>query len=444
MLLRQVVCWRARGRALRLSYSSSGGARVRGRRFCVDQDSEGGEEPPESRENDSSDAADQGPPAPEALRTALHAVCDAVGAKQPLERGRLYVVSTPIGNLEDITLRALRVLRGVDAVLAEDTRRTVRLCGLWNDLLRVFCYSADDTTRLTHSHHQRSLLNHYGLRTACVSLHAHNEHARTDYVVSRLAAGDALALVSDAGTPGVSDPGALLVAAVIAQGHAVTPVPGCSALLTALVASGLPTHTFSFIGFLSPQPSARRKRLQALASSHSGSTLAFYMPPHKAPATLADMASILGAQRRCCVGRELTKVYEELWRGTLGDAAVEFADRHVQLLDCPHLDCVECSDAVMFTYPPSGRARGEFTLLVEAGSQADSEGAHAGPPMSALDADAQVDARLREQLGAGVAPSRAAREVAEALGVRRKDVYARALALSEQLLGAAAEGLARQ
>ena len=208
-------------------------------------------------------------------------------------------MSTPIGNLEDITLRALRVLRGVDAVLAEDTRRT------------------------------RSLLSHYGLRTACVSLHAHNEHARTDYVVSRLSAGDALALVSDAGTPGVSDPGAVVVAAVIAAGHPVTPVPGASALLTALVVSGLPTHSFAFIGFLPPQPSARRKRLQALASSHNGSTLAFYVSPHKAPATLADMAAILGAHRRCCLGRELTKVYEELWRGTLGDAAVEFAERCV-------------------------------------------------------------------------------------------------------------------
>ena len=271
-----------------------------------------------------------------------------------------------------------------------------------------------------------------------MSLHAHNEHARTDYVVSRLAAGDALALVSDAGTPGVSDPGALLVAAVIAQGHAVTPVPGCSALLTALVVSGLPTHTFSFIGFLPPQPGARRKRLQALASSHSGSTLAFYMPPHKAPATLADMAAILGPQRRCCVGRELTKVYEEVWRGTLGDAAVEFADRCVQLSTKPALSALT---PLMPARPPSGRARGEFTLLVEAGSE--TEGIGAVSLTSTLDADAQVDARLREQLGAGVAPSRAAREVAEALGVRRKDVYSRALALSEQL-GSATEGDARQ
>lgn len=242
-----------------------------------------------------------------------------------------------------------------------------------------------------------------------MSLHAHNEHARTEYVVARLAAGQALALVSDAGTPGVSDPGAVLVAAVIAAGHTVTPIPGASALLTALVVSGLPTHAFTFIGFLPAQPSARRKRLRALASQ-SDATMAFYMPPHKASATLSDMASILGEHRRCCVAREMTKIYEELWRGTLGDAAHEFSD--------------------------SDRARGEFTLLIEGGplagddEQMDADGQDVSPGGMASE-DARVEAQLRERLDAGIAPSRAAREVAEALGVRRRDVYSRALAMAD-------------
>jgi 16S rRNA (cytidine1402-2'-O)-methyltransferase len=214
--------------------------------------------------------------------------------EQPLDRSTLYVVSTPIGNLEDITLRALRVLRLVDAVLAEDTR------------------------------HSRQLLTHFGLRTPLVSLHAHNEEARAAAVTHRLAAGEALALVSDAGTPALSDPGALLVAAVLRAGHKVVAVPGASALLAALVCSGLPTHSVSFAGFLPPQPGARRRRLLELAAQQSGATLAFYLPPHKAAATLADAAVALGAERRCCVARELTKLHEEVWRGSLAEAATEF------------------------------------------------------------------------------------------------------------------------
>jgi len=292
-----------------------------------------------------------------------------------LQRGTLYVVSTPIGNLEDITLRALRVLRTADCVFAEDTR------------------------------HTRALLTHYGLRTPCVSLHAHNESSRSAGVLARLAAGESLALVSDAGTPGVCDPGSLVVSAALQAGHPVVAVPGACALLAALVVAGLPTHAFAFAGFLPPQPGQRRRRLRDLAAAQGDATLLLYVPPHKAAATLADAADALGGERRCCVARELTKLHEEAWRGTLQAAAVEFA------------------------HP--GRARGEFTLLI-AGAQtaaADDEADAELQAGDAADAQTEVEQRLQALMAKGVSPSQAAREVAEATGVRRRDVYAKALAL---------------
>jgi 16S rRNA (cytidine1402-2'-O)-methyltransferase len=304
------------------------------------------------------------------------------GVDPPLAPG-LYVVSVPIGNLEDITLRALRVLRSADGVLAEDTRTT------------------------------RFLLSRYGVRAPLLSFHVHNEGARQEGVLARLSAGAALALVSDAGTPAISDPGALLVAAAVAAGHNVVAVPGASALLAGLVVCGLPTHAVTFLGFLPAQPAARRRKLAAAAArdagAGSGATLALYVPPHKLAATLADAATALGARRRCCVARELTKRHEEAWRGTLGDAAVEFAR--------------------------SGRARGEVTLFIEGdggggggegGEDDDADG------VDAADAAADVETRLLALLATGMPPSGAAREVAGRTGVRRKEVYARAMELAKR------------
>ncbi len=200
-----------------------------------------------------------------------------------LEAGALYLVATPIGNLGDVTQRALEVLKGVDWVAAEDTR------------------------------HTRRLLSHFGIAAKLFSAHAHNERARAEEIVRRLASGTSGALVVDAGSPGVSDPGALVVQAVIAAGHPVRVVPGPSAVIAALSVSGLDTGVFTFAGFLPARPGARDARLAALLARPE--TLVLYEAPHRARATLGAIARLAPA-RRVAACRELTKVHEEVRRGT--------------------------------------------------------------------------------------------------------------------------------
>ncbi len=203
--------------------------------------------------------------------------------------GTLHVVATPIGNLEDITLRALEVLAQVDHIAAEDTRRT------------------------------RRLLTHYGISTPLVSLHEHNEHRRIEQITGWLQAGRSVALVSDAGTPLLSDPGFPLVRACRRLGLPVSPVPGPSALTAALSVAGLPVDAFCFHGFLPRQPGPRRERLAALAESPV--TLVFYESSHRIRAALEAMAEVLGQERPAVVARELTKRHEEILDGPLGTLA---------------------------------------------------------------------------------------------------------------------------
>ena len=265
--------------------------------------------------------------------------------------GTLYLVSTPIGHLEDITLRALRVLKEAALIASEDTRRT------------------------------RKLLTHYGLHTRQVSYHEHSPPSRLASLLTTLHTGD-VALVSDAGTPGLSDPGYALVRAAWDHGHTVQPVPGASAPLAALVASGLPADSFSFLGYLPRQGAERRRRLEAHARLPT--TLVFFEVPHRLRQSLTDLESILGGDRPAAVCRELTKLHEDIRRGTLRELRRYFA---------------------------SHEPRGEFTLVV-AGAAQDS-------PWSETD----VRAALHERKRQGDSPSRAARQVAEASGWRRSEVY---------------------
>src|SRR3989441_1435775 len=206
--------------------------------------------------------------------------------------GSLYIVATPIGNLEDITQRALRVLGEVDLVACEDTR------------------------------HTRKLLNHYGINTRTISYHEHNERERAAELLARLQDGANVAIVSDAGTPAVSDPGFRLVRLAAENGVGVVPIPGPTALISALVASGLPTDEFFFGGFLPPRSHARRARLAELRSVNA--TLIFYEAPHRIAATLKDAREILG-EREAVVARELTKLHEEIARGRLSELAEQYA-----------------------------------------------------------------------------------------------------------------------
>ena len=206
--------------------------------------------------------------------------------------GTLYVVATPIGNLEDITHRALRVLREVDIIACEDTR------------------------------HTRKLLNHYGIKTKVTSYHDHNERERTVELLQALASGANVAIVSDAGTPSISDPGFRLVSEAGAQDITVVALPGPTALIAALVASGLPTDEFFFAGFLPARSGARRTRLAELREIPA--TLIFYEAPHRIAATLRDAREILG-EREAVVARELTKIHEEIARGRLSELAERFS-----------------------------------------------------------------------------------------------------------------------
>ena len=275
----------------------------------------------------------------------------------------LYVVATPIGNLRDITLRALDVLRQVDIVAAEDTRVT------------------------------RLLAAHYGISAMLVSLHEHNERRRASEIVSWLAAGKRVALVSDAGTPAVSDPGAELVRAVAEAGYAIVPIPGASALIAALSASGIRAAQWMFCGFLPASAAARTKVLERLRNYPCA--LVFYEAPHRIRATVAALAAVLGDERTLVVAREITKRFESIHRCRLGDAAAWFAE-------------------------DDNRRKGEFVLIVDA------------PPIAA-EADANAyDATLSALLDE-VPLAQAVRIAVAITGEARNRLYDRALAIKNGL-----------
>jgi 16S rRNA (cytidine1402-2'-O)-methyltransferase len=277
--------------------------------------------------------------------------------------GRLDVVGTPIGNLGDLSQRAQTALATADLVAAEDTRHT-------GELLRAL-----------------------GISARLRSLHDYNESARVDQLVEELIAGKVVALVTDAGTPLLSDPGFALVRAAAAAGIAVRAIPGASALTAALSVAGLPTDRFAFEGFLPARAAARRTHLAALVAEPR--TLVFFEAPHRIAATLEELAALFGEQRRAVIARELTKVHEAVYRGTLGE-----------LCEAAHSD--------------PNLVRGEITLLVEGAAAA--AGRTATPGNAA--ADGVLLARALELLLAELPPARAAAIAAQLAGVTRNEAYA--------------------
>lgn len=274
--------------------------------------------------------------------------------------GTLYLCATPIGNLEDMTYRAVRVLSEVSLIAAEDTR------------------------------HSRKLLTHFDIHTPLISYHEHNKAEQGPRLLERLAAGEDIALVSDAGMPGISDPGADLAAEAIEQGIVVTALPGANAALTALVCSGLDTTSFLFVGFLPKTTKKRREQLEELTAIPQ--TLLFYESPHRLRQTLREMIAAFGAERKAAAGRELTKKFEEFIRGSLGEVAEHFT---------------RCEP------------RGEFVLVL------------AGTPEAALKeavsygTPAQEVAKL---VALGVDSKQALKDVALKLGLSKRDVYQAVLA----------------
>jgi len=274
----------------------------------------------------------------------------------PLEPG-LYLVATPIGNLEDITLRAMRVLKGVDRIACEDTRQT------------------------------QKLLNHFGITTSTTSYHQHNEQSRTAELMDLLQHGGRVAVVSDAGTPAFSDPGLELVRAAVDAGVPVIPIPGANAALAALIASGLDTDRFLYVGFLAAKPGARRTELEALAAGMPELTLIVYEAPHRILETLADVEAVWGEHVPVVIARELTKVHEEFLRGTAGEVRQILAARE--------------------------RIRGEIVLLIEA-----------APPAQAVTTGGSVKQQVSHWMETeGLDEKDALKRVARERGVSKSDVY---------------------
>lgn len=281
----------------------------------------------------------------------------------PIRTPALYVVATPLGNLGDITLRALEVLRGVDAIACEDTR------------------------------HTRRLLDHFGIRAPAFALHEHNEAAAAQKLIAMLSEGKRLALVSDAGTPGISDPGARAVAAVRAAGYPVIPLPGPNAAIAALSAGGLADPYFLFVGFLPSKGTARRQQIETLKATPAA--LVFYEAPHRIVATVADLAELLEPQRTLVIARELTKLFEQI-------AALPLAEAPAWLAADPN------------------RQRGEFVLLVSA-----------PPPAGELPAEAMRTLKL---LLADLPLKQAVKLAAQISGRPKNALYEQALAWKDEKL----------
>jgi 16S rRNA (cytidine1402-2'-O)-methyltransferase len=286
-------------------------------------------------------------------------------ASTDVQAGTLYVVGTPIGNLEDMSIRAVKVLQAVDLIAAEDTRHTGKL------------------------------LHYFQITTPQISYHQHNSQQRIPELVQRLQQGAAIALVSDAGMPGISDPGYELVRDCIAAKIPVVPIPGASAAIAALSASGLPTNRFVFEGFLPAKGQDRHQRLQALSSEPR--TMILYEAPHRLRQTLADLAATLGGDRNLAIARELTKRYETFWQGSLAAAIAVYETQDL---------------------------KGEFTLVV-AGAKI--------LPVSI--SESSLKAALQDLLNQGISRSDASRQLATEIGLPRRQIYQLALSMPDLTVG---------
>jgi len=273
--------------------------------------------------------------------------------------GTLYVVGTPIGNLEDMTFRAVRILQTVDIIAAEDTRHTGKL------------------------------LQHFQIKTNQISYHQHNRQQRLPELLNQLTGGKTIALVTDAGMPSISDPGYELVQGAIEAGISVIPIPGATAGITALSASGLPTDRFVFEGFLPASGQERQQRLEVLAAESR--TLIFYESPYRLQQTLEDFANIFSPSRQIVLARELTKLHEQFWRGTIEDAIAYYTDHE---------------------------PKGEFTLIL-AGAPAET------PVLS----EVALKAELSQLINQGLSRSQAARQLSHLTNLPRRHLYQMALSL---------------
>jgi len=268
--------------------------------------------------------------------------------------GILYLVGTPIGNLEDITLRAIRILKEVDSIAAEDTRHTGKL------------------------------LHHLGVSTPQISYNEHNHKSRVGELIDRLQQGEDIALVTDAGMPSISDPGVELVRAAIAQNITVIPIPGGTAVISALAASGLATDRFAFEGFLPQKASDRSKRLELFHSETR--TVILYEAPHRLVRTLQDLATIVGDTREIVLARELTKIHEEFWRGKIGDAIAMYINER--------------------------QPKGEYTLVVQGAAET-----------SLITSEAELKHELQQLLDGGMTRSQASRQLSKLTSLSRREIY---------------------